>query len=141
MGPQPCEEDSSLQGQFPPGAQGPAGADSSVQLPQPPGHTGLCLPALGGLGLQISTALEQDLGYIQGEIWGPASPAVLPPFLTIPHVLQSTAHQRFCLGAFAQLALPLSALPFLGHQSLVVCSCSGELILDTRLLASKQDLG
>ena len=82
------------------------------------------------------------MGYIQGEIWGPASPLQSCPFLTIPHVLQNTQHTSdLCLGAFAQLALPLSALPFLGHQSPVVCSCSGELIPDTRLLASRQDLG
>ena len=103
-GAQPCKKDRALcklNILLEPEAQ--AGADLSPAATAPRSQGG----PLGGLGLQISTALEQDLGYIQGEIWGPASTLQSCPFLTIPRVVQNTQHTSdLCLGAFAQLAFP-----------------------------------
>lgn len=93
------------------------------------------LRGLGGGSLLLVSATR-------GEIWGPASPRSLVPSRAVPHAVQSTLHTSdLCLRTFAQLALCLPSLPFLDHQSPVVCSSSWVLIPDSRLLASKQDLG
>lgn len=142
-GAQPCEEDSSLQGQLlllEPEAR--AGADS-VQLPSssPGGHTGFRAQPLGGLGLQISTALES-------RTWGtsrvksrPCQPLQSCPFLTIPHVLPEHSTPAISASSLCNSCSSLSALLFLGHQSQGLLPAQGELTSTPACWASKQDLG
>ena len=97
---------------------------------------------LRGLGCGSLLLVSRTRGTSRGGIWGPTSPHSLVPSLAVPHAAQSTLHTSdLCLGTLAQLALCLPTLSFLDHQSPVVCSPSWVLIPDTRLLASKQDLG
>lgn len=115
-----------------------ASANLSPTATVPGPHWACARQPLHGLGCGPLPLVSTS----RGEIWGPTSPRSLVPFRVVPHAAQSTLHTSdLCLRTFAQLALCLPSLPFLDHQSPVVCSSSWVLIPESRLLASKQDLG